>query len=79
MKTYVIGTDKKSLSWGTSYQYPQHMFSWRNKKNINIIRLKKAPWSVWYFGGVERGVCVEGCGVLIYAKYSDHKFLPYIP
>ena len=31
---------------GTFNEYPQHMFSWRNKKNINIITfgLKKASY-----------------------------------
>ena len=28
---------------GTSNEYPQHMFSWRNKKNTNNFGLKKAP------------------------------------
>ena len=28
---------------GASNEYPQHMFSWRNKKNINTFGLKKAP------------------------------------
>ena len=26
---------------GVSNEYPQHMFSWRNKKHINIFQLKK--------------------------------------
>ena len=26
---------------GTSNEYPQHMFLWRNKKNISIFLLKK--------------------------------------
>ena len=29
-KTYVVGT----CYCGASNEYPQHMFSWRNKKNI---------------------------------------------
>ena len=28
---------------GASNEYPQHMFSWRNKKDISIFRMKKAP------------------------------------
>ena len=28
---------------GASNEYPQHMFLWRNKKNINIFGVKKAP------------------------------------
>ena len=27
---------------GASNEYPQHMFSWRNKKNINTFGLKKS-------------------------------------
>ena len=26
---------------GASNEYPQHMFSWRNKKNIGIFQVKK--------------------------------------
>ena len=29
---------------GASNEYPQHMFSLRNKKNISIFRMKKAPY-----------------------------------
>ena len=29
---------------GVSNVYPQHMFSWRNKKDISIFRMKKAPY-----------------------------------
>ena len=29
------------LQWGASNEYPQHMSSWRNKKNINTFGLKK--------------------------------------
>ena len=28
---------------GASNEYPQHMFLWRNKKNIDTFGLKKAP------------------------------------
>ena len=27
-------------------EYPQHMFSWRNKKDINIFPMKKSALSV---------------------------------
>ena len=30
--------------WGTSYEYPQHMFLSRNKKNMASFWLKKAPY-----------------------------------
>ena len=29
--------------WGASNEYPQHIFSWRNKKNISIFRLEQVP------------------------------------
>ena len=29
---------------GTSNEYPQHMFLWRNKKDISIFRVKKVPY-----------------------------------
>ena len=34
---------------GTSNEYPQHMFSWRNKKDISIFRMKKAPYLLLCF------------------------------
>ena len=33
-----------SARWGAYYEYPQHMLSWRNKKNINSFGLKKASY-----------------------------------
>ena len=29
---------------GASNEYPHHMFSWRNKKDISIFRMKKMPY-----------------------------------
>ena len=29
---------------GASNEYPQHMFLWRNKKNISIFQMKKEPY-----------------------------------
>ena len=34
----------RSASGGASNEYPQHMFSWTNKKDISIFRMKKAPY-----------------------------------
>ena len=48
---YVVGTDilLEAPRQGTSNEYPQHMFSWRRKKNINIFDWKKAPnQELWY-------------------------------
>ena len=30
--------------WGASNEYPQHMFLWRNKKDISFFRMKKVPY-----------------------------------
>ena len=39
--------------WGTSNEYQQHTFSWRNKKNINTFGFKKASFqklcALWIF------------------------------
>ena len=29
---------------GTSNEYPQHIFSWRNKTDISIFQMKKVPY-----------------------------------
>ena len=39
-KTYVVGTHSVPHK-GASNEYPEHTFSWRNKKNINTFGLKK--------------------------------------
>ena len=33
----------------TSDEYPQHMFSWINKKNIKTFGMKKASYQELYF------------------------------
>ena len=43
MKTYVVYSLEVPHR-GTSNEYPQHMFSSRNKKNIDTFWLKKAPY-----------------------------------
>ena len=34
---------------GASNEYPQHMFAWRNKKNISIFWMKKMPYLLLWF------------------------------
>ena len=36
---------------GASNEYPKNMFSWRNKKDINIFLMKKAPYLLLCFLG----------------------------
>ena len=38
-KTICCGYSLEVPHWGTSNEYPQHMFSWRNKKNIFLAWL----------------------------------------
>ena len=57
---------------GASYEYPQHMFSWRNKKNINTFQLKKAPYlELWKIQ-----ISLQCCMIC----YSDifHRIYPMI-
>ena len=42
-KTYVVYS-LEAPRRGASNEYPQHMFSWRNKKDISIFRVKKTPY-----------------------------------
>ena len=35
--------------WGTSNEYPQHKFLWRNKKHINTLLLKKKKCFIWRY------------------------------
>ena len=44
--------------WGASNEYPQHMFLWTNKKNINIFWLKKVP----YLKLILYNTCLSGAG-----------------
>ena len=34
-----LALDKRCYQQGISNEYPQHVFSWRNKKNVNASRL----------------------------------------
>ena len=45
-KNICCGYSLEAPHWGTSNEYPQHMFSWRNKKDISIFRKKKSALSV---------------------------------
>ena len=40
-KNIYCGYSLEASHWGTSYEYPQYMFSWRNKKNIKTFWLIK--------------------------------------
>ena len=43
-KNICCGYSLEGPQQGASNEYPQHMFSSRNKKNISIFRMKKAPY-----------------------------------
>ena len=38
-KNICCGYSLEVPQWGTSNEYPQHMFSWRNKENVYLIHL----------------------------------------
>ena len=48
LKNICCGYSLEVPWWGASNEYPQHMFSWRNKKDISIFRMKKAPYQLLY-------------------------------
>ena len=66
------GYSLEASHWGTSNEYPQYMFSWRNNKNIYLI-----PTLIWSYG---RWVVVFST---IKYHYIDPKYLdtlsPIIP
>ena len=41
--------------WGTFNEYPQHMLSWRNKKNISLDALLICVWfsDIQWFGDIQ--------------------------
>ena len=43
-KNICCGYSLEAPRRGTSKEYPQHMFSSRNKKNIDTFWLKKVPY-----------------------------------
>ena len=62
----LIRSASENICCGTSNEYPQHMFSLRNKKNIDTFWLKKAPYQ-------ELCICAERR--FRSACTSDAKFL----
>ena len=49
MKT-CCGYSLEAPYWGASNEYQQHMFLWRNKKNINTFGLKKKKHLIKSYG-----------------------------
>ena len=45
------GYSLKVPQWGTSNEYLQLMFSWRNKKNISTFGMKKVPSKAVFISG----------------------------
>ena len=43
-KNICCGYSLEAPRRGASNEYPQHRFSWRNKKDTSIFRMKKAPY-----------------------------------
>ena len=76
-KNICCGCSLEVPQWGASNEYPQHMFSWRNKKDITIFRMKKAPNICWY-DWLHDCTCWSHCPHRQYASSShvDHKLEP---
>ena len=49
MKMYVVGTHKKVLCQSASNEYPQRMFSWRNKKKNEQVLNEKKKSVIWSY------------------------------
>ena len=60
-KAYVVGTHQKHLSEALLISTTQHMFFWKNKKNIRTSRLKKKHliWSYDYLFKHYSKTCVR--------------------
>ena len=43
-KNICCGYSLEAPRWDASNEYPQHMFLWRNKKDIGIFRMETAPY-----------------------------------
>ena len=43
--------------------YPQHMFSWRNKEDISIFQMKKAPYLLLCYSMYRHILCGLVCAV----------------
>ena len=56
MKNLCCGYSLEGPQWGASIEYLQHMFLWRNKKNINSFWLKK-KCLIWSYEDISRKVC----------------------
>ena len=59
------------IFWGASNEYPQYMFLWRNKKDISIARMKKAPYLLlWYVRHLILPYLFVNSLEIGYAKYN---------
>ena len=66
----------RSTSGGASNEYSQHMFSWRNKKNISTFYLKKVSYlKLWNQLQPSVRVVTMACLGRIFNKVSINLFL----
>ena len=68
---------------GASNEYPQHMFLWRNKKNINTFGLKKAPElvlcvQILHMGKVSSGSLIPTSGVILEGDLGEKVSLSWL-
>ena len=55
------GYSLEAPQWGASNEYPQHMFLWRNKKNIYLRHLSRSMMIVILAAIVQMPVCKRCC------------------
>ena len=75
------GYSLEAPCWGTSNEYPQHMFSSRNKKNTDTFWLKKAPYQeLWtlYFLAVVHIFCICMFVFRLSSSYIPSTKEPYL-
>ena len=65
--------------WGASNEYPQHMFSSRNKKNIMWIPPLICSYEEWYkYGMLEQTDCSSWSGSALLATYPISLTQPHV-
>ena len=63
---------------GASNEYPQHMFSWINKKNIGAFQLKNAPYLELFFLFLLKKICCVLIRNTLLRMICDNKYISAI-
>ena len=63
--------------WGDSNEYPQHIFSWTNKKNMNYFCLKNKNHIIWSYGTIWCKMRGKNTYVICKEQMPDQSARPY--